>query len=345
MVLYLDFVVYEVRKDMGREKESSSVTNMVLQLARRGRQGLAVAGIAGLLTVAMTVSGQGQGNDLAAMQVRLDQLEEQVRIYSGQMEGMQFQITQLHTLLERIQEDNEFRFQQLEGGGLGETDAVTPSGGDMPADRLPQETDELPSDLSNVPVEIDGSVLMGDEDLNGGAEPDGEGLYASEVYGQDGVILGPPEGELGTTPQSEPLNLSFDPNQVPLNEGDANAQYQAGYEAVVRGEYAFAEDQFRQFVSLFPDHPQASDATYWLGDALIQRGAYDEAAAVLLTGFESYPTSTRAPDILLKLGMALHGTGEFDTACRTYSEVLRRYPDSTQSFKDRVTAEQARAGC
>jgi tol-pal system protein YbgF len=165
------------------------------------------------------------------------------------------------------------------------------------------------------------------------------------VVGQDGVILGPPEGELGTTPQSEPLNLSFDPNQVPLNEGDANAQYQAGYEAVVRGEYAFAEDQFRQFVSLFPDHPQASDATYWLGDALIQRGAYDEAAAVLLTGFESYPTSTRAPDILLKLGMALHGTGEFDTACRTYSEVLRRYPDSTQSFKDRVTAEQARAGC
>src|SRR5690606_4247580 len=137
--------------------------NLVLRLARSGRQGLAIAGVAGFLTVAMTVSGQGQGNDLATMQVRLDQLEEQVRIYSGQMEGMQFQITQLHTLLERMQEDNDFRFQQLEGGGLGESDAVTPSGGDMPADRLPQETDQLPADFSNVPVEIDGSVPMGDE--------------------------------------------------------------------------------------------------------------------------------------------------------------------------------------
>ncbi|WP_246473112.1 tol-pal system protein YbgF [Pelagibacterium limicola] len=317
---------------------------MVSRLVRRGRQGLAVAGVAGLLTVAMTVAGQGQGNDLASMQVRLDQLEEQVRLYSGQIEGMQFQITQLHTLLERMQEDNEFRFQQLEGGGLGESDAVTSSGGAMPADRLPQDS-QLPSDLSNVPVEIDGSVLMGDEDLYGDAPSNGDGLYASEVYGQDGVILGAPEGPLGATPPSQPLNLSFDPNQRPLNEGDANAQYQAGYEAVVRGEYAFAEDQFRQFVSLFPDHPQASDAVYWLGDALIQRGAYDEAADVLLTGFESYPTSTRAPDILLKLGVALHGTGEFDTACRTYSEVLRRYPDSTQAFKDRVASEQARAGC
>ena len=320
------------------------MANFVSRLVARGRQGLAVIGVAGFLTVAMTVSGQGQGNDLAAMQVRLGQLEEQVRIYSGQIEGMQFQITQLHTLIERMQEDNEFRFQQLEGGGSGESDAVTPSGGEMPTDRLPQDPG-LPSDLSNVPVEIDGSVLMGDEDLYGDIPSDGEGLFASEVFGEDGVILGPPEGELGSTLPSQPLNLDFDPNAVPLNDGDANAQYQAGYDAIVRGEYAFAEDQFRQFVALFPEHPQASDATYWLGDALIQRGAYDEAAAVLLTGFESYPTSTRAPDILLKLGVALHGTGEFDTACRTYSEVLRRYPDSTQSFKDRVAAEQARAGC
>lgn len=315
------------------------MANMVSRLAERGRQGLAVIGVAGLLTVAMTVSGQGQGNDLAQMQVRLDQLEEQVRIYSGQIEGMQFQITQLHTLLERMQEDNEFRFQQLEGGGLGESDAVTPSGSDMQADRLPQETNQIPSDLSNVPVEIDGSVLMGDEDLAG------EGQIEGDVTGQEGVILGPPEGQLGATPPSQPLDLSFDPSRIPLNDGDANAQYQAGYEAVVRGEFAFAEDQFRQFVALFPEHPQASDATYWLGDALIQRGAFDEAADTLLTGFESYPTSTRAPDILLKLGVALHGTGEFDTACRTYSEVLRRYPDSTQSFKERVAAEQARAGC
>lgn len=308
-------------------------------LAGRWRQGAAVLATAGLLTVSMTVAGQGQGNDLAGLQVRIDQLEEQVRNYSGQIEGMQFQITQLHTLLERMQEDNEFRFQQLEGGDLGETDAVTPSGGATPAERLPQD----PASAS-VPTVVD--PLVGDSDLIGEEELGGEdNLYASDVYGPGGIVLGSPEGPLGSTLPSQPLDLSFDPEATPLNDGDANAQYQAGYDAVVRGEYAFAESQFRQFVESFPDHTQAPDATYWLGETLIQRSAYGEAAEVLLNGFERYPTSTRASDLLFNLGVALYGAGEFDTACRTYSEVLRRYPDSTQAFRDRVVSEQARAGC
>ncbi|WP_164730366.1 tol-pal system protein YbgF [Pelagibacterium montanilacus] len=282
-----------------------------------------------------------QVNDPAAMQVRIDRLEEQVRVFSGQLEGLQFQMTQLQTLLERIQEDNEFRFQQLEDGGLGETEAATQSGGVTPTEVLPPET-QPESDAS-----IQGAnVLSGDEDLIGEAQIGSEDeLYASDVFGEDGVVLGAPEGPLGTTAPSDPLDLSFDPVDAEAPDADAAAQYQAAYDAVVRGEWAFAEDQFRQFVAAHPDHGQAPDATYWLGHTLVERGAYDEAADLLLTGFERYPTSMRAPDILLTLGIALHGTGEFDTACRTYAEVLRRYPDATQAFRERVTAEQARAGC
>lgn len=319
----------------------SSILN---SLAARWRQGAAIVVTAGLLTVAMTVSGQGQGNDLASLQIRLDQLEEQARVNAGQIEGLQFQLTQLQSLLERVQEDNEFRFQQLEGGDSGETDAVTQSGGAMPAGESPQTPAQQTEPQPSVPTMID--PLVGDSDLMDGEEMGGEdNLYARDVFGNTGPVLGAPEGPLGSTPPSEPLDLSFDPDSPPLNDGDANAQYQAGYEAVVTGDYAFAENQFRQFTDSFPNHQQAPDATYWLGETLIQRGAYGEAAEVLLNGFESYPTSTRAPDLLLNLGIALHGAGEFDTACRTYGEVLRRYPDSTSAFRERVTGEQARAGC
>lgn len=319
--------------------------NVLSSMAARWRQGAAVVVTAGLLTVAMTVAGQGQGNDLATLQVRLDALEEQVRVNSGQIEGLQFQLTQLQSLLERQQEDNEFRFQQLEGGDLGETDAVTQSGGDTPAGVSPQDTTSQTAPQSSPATVID--PLVGDSDLIEGPEQLGseDDLYASDVFGRDGVILGAPAGELGSTPPSAPLDLTFDPNATPLNDGNANAQYQAGYEAVVSGDYAFAENQFRQFIEEFPDHQQAPDATYWLGETLIQRGAHGQAAEVLLSGFERYPTSARAPDLLLNLGIALHGAGEFDTACRTYGEVLRRYADSTQAFRDRVTEEQARAGC
>ncbi|WP_147276090.1 tol-pal system protein YbgF [Pelagibacterium lacus] len=314
-------------------------------LGARWRRGAIIAATAGLLTVSMTVVGQGQGNDLATLQIRLDQLEEQARVNSGQIEGLQFQLTQLQSLLERLQQDNEFRFQQLEGGGSGEADAAAPVGSESAAPASPQtgpagSIEPQPS----VPTVID--PLVGDSDLIGPEEMgDENNLYASDVFGESGPVLGAPEGPLGSTQPSAPLNLEFDPNATPLNEGDANAQYMAGYEAVVQGDYAFAENQFRQFVDAFPDHPQAPDATYWLGETLIQRGAYGEATEVLLTGFETYATSTRARDLLLNLGVALHGAGEFDTACRTYGEVLRRYPDAPQVFRDRVVAEQATAGC
>ena len=324
------------------------MTHIISSIARRWRHGIGLLAGAGLLALAMTAPGQGQGNDMAALQVRIGQLEEQVRTFSGQIEGLQFQMTQMQTLIERMQEDNEFRFQQLEGGSLGETDAVTTDGGAMPTDGLPQENGTNGSEIEgSAPQASPDNTLTGDEDIVGESVEMGsdDNLYASDVFGEGGVILGAPEGELGSTPPSQPLNLEFDPGAGEISDGDANAQYQAGYDAVVRGEYAFAEEQFRQFVAAFPDHAQAPDATYWLGETMIQRGAHGEAADVLLTGFERFPTSNRAPDILLKLGVALHGAGEFDTACRTYGEVLRRYPESTQAFKDRVADEQARAGC
>ena len=114
---------------------------------------------------------------------------------------------------------------------------------------------------------------------------------------------------------------------------------------MVRGDYAFAEEQFRQFVALYPDDPQAADATNWLGEALLQRGAYDEAADVALTGFQNYPNSPRAPDLLMKVGVALAAVGERDAACRTFVEVRSRYQELAAAFVTRLNDEEAKAQC
>ena len=45
---------------------------------------------------------------------RINQLEEQVRVLNGQVEEMNFQLLQLQEQLRKMQEDNEFRFQELE---------------------------------------------------------------------------------------------------------------------------------------------------------------------------------------------------------------------------------------
>ena len=81
-----------------------------------------------------------QSTQEAQLAVRVQQLEDQVRTLTGQIDGLQFTLTQMQTQLQKMQADNEYRFQQLEGGKAGagkKTDAATPSGGVRPSGALP----------------------------------------------------------------------------------------------------------------------------------------------------------------------------------------------------------------
>jgi len=292
-----------------------------------------------------------QNRSTAAMNLRLSQAEEQMRVLTGQIEGLQFQMTQMQTLIERMAEDNEFRFAQLEGGGSGKTDAVTQSGGDMPVGELPQQQNSQPH-VGEELIVLDHQVARDDNlelpeqglqlEFIPDENVDPEDAPSPLVFeGGERISFEsqPPVFEEGT-----PLDLSFSSGAI-VNEGDADAQYKAGLDAVMQGEYAFAESQFRQFVGLFPDHELAPEATNWFGEALLQQNRFDEAAQVLFDGFEQYQDTTRGPDLLLKLGIALSGAGENNTACRTFGEVLRRYPAMDGAFELRVAAEMARAQC
>ena len=48
---------------------------------------------------------------------RLTQLEEEIRKLSGTVEELNFQVLQMQEQLRKMQEDNEFRFQELEKPG------------------------------------------------------------------------------------------------------------------------------------------------------------------------------------------------------------------------------------
>jgi tol-pal system protein YbgF len=281
-----------------------------------------------------------QSQEAAQLQLQIQQLQEQIRVLTGQVEGLQFQVTQMQTQMERTNEDNEFRFQALEGGEPGKSQAATESGGAMPAEELPQS-----------PAETEAATASPDEsrlEPGDGAPMDVIGETLDPMVGN-----GAADGTLGTLSDggapnvldpAQPLNLSLDGGAA-VSNGDAQAQYDAGYDAVVRGDYAFAEDQFQQFVALYPDDPQAPDATHWLGEALIQRGAYDDAALVLAEGYQQYQNSSRAPDLLLKLGVALNGAGEAEVACRTYATLEQRHAEVSDAFRQRLADEKQRAQC
>lgn len=296
-----------------------------------------------------------QAQDTAQLMVRIQQLEEQLRLQNGQIEGLTFQLTQLQEILNRMQEDNEFRFQALEGGAGPKPDAATQPGGATQPEALPQDPNAVPADPNAVPVDANGVPLtdipeQGVQPLPGEAEfdptfDDGSAAPADPLGQSADPLVGTGAAGGVDLTTGQPMNLSFDPAAPKSGNADADAQFAAGYDAFTKGDYAFAEDQFSQYLQLYPDSEQAPDAANFLGDVLIQRAAYDEAAEVLLNAFQKAPASPQAPDLLLKLGMSLSGAGERETACRTFAEIDKRYTTLEPAFLTRLGEEKSRAEC
>jgi tol-pal system protein YbgF len=288
--------------------------------------------------------GSAQSKSEAQLIVRVQALEDTVRTLTGQIEELQHTIELLKQQIEKQQADDEFRFQALEGGAGKKPEAAAQPSGATPGSALPQtdtaiDPTQLPSPTPLEPAAADAGAAA--DTGAPGAPDDGLGESADPLVGSNKMD----GGTLGTLDQgARPLDLTLGASQE-ISNGDANAQFAAAQDAILRGDYPFAEEQLRQFINLYPDDAQAPDAVNLLGEALIQQSKFEDAADVLSEGAKTYEKSKRQPYILLNLGIAFHGAGSNDGACRVYFEISKRYASEPASFKQKVKAEQAAAQC
>ncbi|MEX0346243.1 MAG: tol-pal system protein YbgF [Rhizobiaceae bacterium] len=252
---------------------------------------------------------------------RVIQLEEQVRQLNGRVEELNFLVLQMQEQMRRMQEDNDFRFQELEDSGrTGE----------------PERKSETDGSRDNRLADGGQTQTLGDPPRNLG----------EVIIGADGSVSG------ATT--EEPMDLlgrqtgsSADGTTVAAlpTSGDPNELYSNAYEFILSGDYVTAEAGFRRHLEDFPDDERSADAHYWLGEAILAQQRPAEAAEVFLAASRNYPDSRKAPEMLLKLGMSLAALGQRDIACATFREVGVRYPGASGVLKGRVKQEQAIAGC
>ncbi len=236
---------------------------------------------------------------------RIGQLEERLRVLNGRIEELSFQLLEMQEQMRRMQEDNEFRFQQLEGGTT--------------SDR---------TDAGNTASQGERSVVV--IDPSGGQTGNTLGTL---TLNQDGELVTPEPGDQDATQTAS------------LPAGGAEDLYRIAYGHVLAGDYAQAETGFRSFIAEYPDSPRLSDAHFWLGEAQYGQGSYHEAAKTLLAAHKQFPSAPKSPEMLLKLGMALAALDNRDTACATYREVLTRYPEAGDAVKAKVAVEQSRMSC
>ena len=276
---------------------------------------------------------------------RVNELEEQVRSLNGKVEEMTFQLLQLQEQIRKMQEDNEFRFRELEDqSALKNKNRNTAKAGE---NRLGKPK---PSD-----AESSGSASDGN-----GTRKTIQDLLKGDAQIGDGSKLGTPPQNLGTLTFDENGNLVDSNVGKPidltgaLNAGTAipaglpdtpEEMFDLGYQYVQGGDYEKAGEVFRQYVAEFPGSARDGEARFWLGESLFAQGDYEASARIFLENHKAHPEGTLAAQNLLKLGVSLSGLQQRELACATFAEVPKKYPGMSNAVRKRVAVEQQAAKC
>ncbi|MBA8900197.1 tol-pal system protein YbgF [Phyllobacterium sp. P30BS-XVII] len=281
---------------------------------------------------------------------RVSQLEEQIRQLTGKIEDLNFQLLQMQEQMRKVQEDNEFRFQELEkkGGGGKKTDAGG-KGDRTIADAAPSRTTgEASPDASAYPAapsrtspsdSTDSAAIDPQANAPATAQPGEPPRELGQIeFDANGNVIG---GLKNDTPAS-----GANPNLASLPQtDDPNALYRQAYQLFLSGDYRNAEAAFRSHIERFPKDPSDPDARYWLGESLYGQERYQDAASVFIDNHKQFPDAKKSPENLLKLGMTLAKMQDHDVACATFATVSTRYPSLSAALKERVKNERAANKC
>ncbi|WP_159729182.1 tol-pal system protein YbgF [Methylosinus sp. Ce-a6] len=286
--------------------------------------------------------------EASAASVRIDRLENQIRLLNGLVEELQHNMRRLEDQLRRAQESA----------------ALPPlAAQQQQAPRVAPEAPPLPGPAAISP----GGLRRGDA-FDPGANPNAPGaprplgatppsapLPAAGAAGatagaadlrSPGAPLDLTHGRLGETPPAEPapgpsaaLSPAATPPQTPKDEFDLAVA------KLRQGEYEAAETGFAGFLTRNPKSRLAPQAIFNLGESYFLRKRYREAAEKYLEITAKHPSAPQGPEAMLRLGQSLHEIGANEQACASFGELPVKYPGAPARVKEIAQQESKKVRC
>jgi tol-pal system protein YbgF len=328
------------------------------------------ATMSAMLVLASQAFAQSDDGD---PEMRIQQLENQLRQLTGQNEELQYRNRQLEDRLRLLQGG-----AQAAPGAPGQPVVAQPGVAAPPPTQLypaygqapqaqpggyDQQIAAPPPIMQEPPVEPQGR-RRGDA-FDPSQSPTAPGVPRALGGGQLPIPAEAPIGAPGGRGAGEPLNLAntgaagspagalppprspgasaglttLPPSATPKDEFDLGIGY------MERKDYALAEETMRNFAQKYPSDPLIADSQYWLGESLFQRQRYRDAAESFLGVTTKFDKSPKAPDALLRLGQSLAALKEKEAACAAFGEVIRKYTRASNGVKQAVDREQKRVKC
>ncbi|MDE0809734.1 MAG: tol-pal system protein YbgF [Alphaproteobacteria bacterium] len=282
-------------------------------------------------------------------ELRLRQLEAQIRNLTGKVEELGFKITQFDGRIDALVSDLDRRFAAIEGGGGAETSvsgvvATVPSTSNAPTTNNDATAGGLYASAGGVGAKkrrvlgyLNESDLRriaagrSEEQNKASPESSGKGSMATEAIGP------PPASVASASTETAPKLI--------LPEGDSATRYKYAFSFLMRHDYEIAEKAFREFVDGNGDDPLAGNAMYWLGETYYVREMFAESAVTFAEGYEKYPGSPKTADNLLKLGFSLARLRRIEDACVALAQLSDEFPNASATIKRRALNEGKRIEC
>lgn len=258
--------------------------------------------------VASPLSAQTENSYQANLEVRLSEVESQMRNMRGQLEEKDFAIRQLQERLDKALADIDMR--------------------------LNSGTNAAPSStMATPPATTSGGTLQSGDMMDTGAPPqpaDPNALASASSSTQQ---------NLGT------LNSAPGGAAIPPSGNDVASQYESAFSKLKSGDYKTAQGEFDRFLKANPSHQLAANATYWYGETFYAQDKFQDATRIFAESYKKYPKGPKAADSLLKLGMSLGGSGKTKEACVAFKQLKKQYPSGNSTVLQRADQEMSKLAC
>jgi tol-pal system protein YbgF len=260
-----------------------------------------------------------EGQTALSDDVRISQLEDQMRTLTGQLEEINYSIDQLKHRLDALSSDVDQRLTAIEhpGAAVASAGAGAAAAGAAPPPPAPPPTPQA----GQTPGTANSSGVLGTLGSGGPARPGAPPTPAS-------------------APAQEAQNVGTN-----LPSGTPMEQYQYAFGLLRQAKYGEAETAFKAFMQRFPNDQLAGSAQYWLGETYYVRQQYKDAATAFAYGYQKYPKSGKGADYLLKLGMSLGSLGQKQDACSAFQRLDRDFPTAPGNIKEHEASERQELAC
>ena len=251
-----------------------------------------------LLLGSLVLTGCANGQ-IDAMQMRLNQQEQQIRLLNSQLSGVQPAQADTWAQVQSLRQE-----MSAVKGQIDDFNNATAAAGGLPG--LAQRVNNHEAALQAIATQF------------------GMELPVAAVPGAPGAAPGMPDA--APAPQQAAPQTQA--------QGDiAKALYDNGVQSFNARNYKQALKSFSDFTDTYGKHKLVSNAWFWRGECNYQLGNFPAAALDYEQVISKYGSSGKAASAYLKQGMCFIKAGKKDAAKVRLQELIKKFPKSPEATR------------